>query len=199
MYSFVLRVAPDGSRVDFLLLWVADGFWRFSQRTLTRFGGGEHDYEDKFLQGTKTYWTEHGNGAEPAPGWDTVSGTAVVSVDLAAGQYKVTHGTTADTYAIGGGAVGQGSGTGSSASYAWSKRSGTYHYSTCDWVKRISADNLVTGTTPPDGKTLHQDCQLATKIRYRIQRVSRASARKSVDGRGMGVSRPEDADRTSRD
>src|ERR1035441_2350299 len=91
MYSFVLRVAPDGSRVDFLLLWVADGFWRFSQRTLTRFGGGEHDYEDKFLQGTKTYWTEHGNGAEPAPGWDTVSGTAVVSVDLAAGQYKVTH------------------------------------------------------------------------------------------------------------
>ena len=53
--------------------------------------------------GTKTYWTEHGNGAEPAPGWDTVSGTAIVSVDLAAGQYKVAHGTTADTYSIGGG------------------------------------------------------------------------------------------------
>jgi hypothetical protein len=108
--------------------------------------------------GTKTYWTEHGNGAEPAPGWDTVSGTSVVSVDLAAGQYKVAHGTTSDTYAIGGGAVGQGTGTGSSASYAWSKRSGTYHYSTCDWVKRISAENLVTGTTPPEGKALHQDC-----------------------------------------
>jgi hypothetical protein len=81
-----------------------------------------------------------------------------VSIDLATGQYTVAHGSTADTYAIGGGAVGQGTGTGSSASYAWSKRSGMYRYSTCDWVKRISADNHVTGTAPPDGKTLRQDC-----------------------------------------
>jgi competence protein ComEC len=52
--------------------------------------------------GTETYWTELGNGATPVPGWDTVSGTTVVSVDIAAMQYTVAHGTKTEPYAIGG-------------------------------------------------------------------------------------------------
>jgi beta-lactamase superfamily II metal-dependent hydrolase len=67
--------------------------------------------------GTKTYWTERGNGATPVPGTDTISGTAIVNVDLSAGRYTVTHGSKAETYAIGGGTVS--TGTGPSASFAW--------------------------------------------------------------------------------
>jgi beta-lactamase superfamily II metal-dependent hydrolase len=52
--------------------------------------------------GAETYWTEHGNGATPVPGWDTVSGTTIVSVDIAAMQYTVAHGTESESYAIGG-------------------------------------------------------------------------------------------------
>jgi len=50
--------------------------------------------------GTRTYWTEQGAGAAPLPGWDTVSGTAVVTVDLAAMQYTVAYGDKTDVYAI---------------------------------------------------------------------------------------------------
>jgi hypothetical protein len=34
--------------------------------------------------------------------------------------------------------------------YALSKHSSMYHYSRCDWVERIGADNLVTGGAAPD-------------------------------------------------
>ena len=51
--------------------------------------------------GAETYWTELGNGATPVPGWDTISGTTVVNVDLAAMQYTVAHGTKTDSYALG--------------------------------------------------------------------------------------------------
>ena len=48
--------------------------------------------------------------------------------------------------------------TPSHAAYAWSKNSRYYHYSTCDWVNRINAENLVRGTAPPEHKDLHPDC-----------------------------------------
>jgi competence protein ComEC len=51
--------------------------------------------------GAHTYWTERGAGATPVPGWDTVSGTAIVSVDLTAMKYTVTYGAQTDVYAIG--------------------------------------------------------------------------------------------------
>ncbi|MGA9623466.1 MAG: MBL fold metallo-hydrolase [Bryobacteraceae bacterium] len=107
--------------------------------------------------GAETYWTELGAGATPVPGWDTVSGTTVVSVDLAAMQYTVAHGATTDSYAIGGWPSTNGAPPAAPA-FAWSKLSGVYHYSTCDWVKSISPDNLETGDVPPPGKTLHKGC-----------------------------------------
>jgi beta-lactamase superfamily II metal-dependent hydrolase len=106
--------------------------------------------------GARTYWTEQGAGATPIPGWDTVSGTAVVSVDLAAIEYTVAYGAKTDVYTIG---SGPGATPATPApSYAWSKLSGEYHYITCEYVKSISPDNLETGNVPPAGKTLHHDC-----------------------------------------
>jgi beta-lactamase superfamily II metal-dependent hydrolase len=107
--------------------------------------------------GTRTYWTETGNGAEPVAGSDIVGGTAIVTVDAAANQYTVAYGAKVDTYAIGGGLISNGRGT-TPASFAWSKKSKIYHVSTCDWVKTINHENLMTGPTPPEGKTLHADC-----------------------------------------
>src|SRR5271157_32620 len=107
--------------------------------------------------GVETYWTEHGNGATPVPGWDTVSGTTVISVDIAAMQYTVAHGSKTEPYAIGS-RPGANVAAPAAASFAWSKLSGVYHYSTCDWVKSIGPDNLETGDVPPAGKALHKDC-----------------------------------------
>jgi competence protein ComEC len=107
--------------------------------------------------GAETYWTELGNGATPVPGWDTVSGTTVVSVDLAAMQYTVAHGATTDSYAIGAWPSSKGAPPAAPA-FAWSKLSGVYHYSTCDWVKSIGPENLETGDVPAAGKTLHKGC-----------------------------------------
>jgi beta-lactamase superfamily II metal-dependent hydrolase len=107
--------------------------------------------------GARTYWTEDGNGAMPVPGWDTIAGTTIVSVDIAAMQYTVAHGTNTEVYAIGGGTGTIGAAP-AAPSYAWSKLSGVYHYSTCDYVKSISPDNLETGNVPPAGKTLHSGC-----------------------------------------
>ncbi|MGP8243278.1 MAG: ComEC/Rec2 family competence protein [Bryobacteraceae bacterium] len=111
--------------------------------------------------GARTYWTEQGAGATPVPGWDTISGTAVVNVDLAAMQYTVAYGGRTDVYTIGGGAGGGAAPAApapATPTYAWSKLSGEYHYISCAYVKSISPDNLETGNVPPAGKTLHHDC-----------------------------------------
>ena len=42
--------------------------------------------------------------------------------------------------------------------YAWSVRSPMYHYASCRYVAQIKPENLRTGATPPDGKTLHVGC-----------------------------------------
>jgi beta-lactamase superfamily II metal-dependent hydrolase len=104
--------------------------------------------------GTRTYWTELGAGAAPVPGWDTVAGTAVVTVDLATMQYAVAYGTNTDVYSIGSGPAS----APATPTYAWSKHSNEYHYIDCNYVKSISPDNLQTGNVPPAGKTLHHDC-----------------------------------------
>lgn len=107
--------------------------------------------------GTQTYWTELGSGATPIPGWDTIAGTTVVNVDIAAMTYTVAHGAQTDVYAIGG-AAGTDGAAPAAPSYAWSKLSSEYHYITCEYVKSISPNNLMTGNAPPAGKTLHHDC-----------------------------------------
>lgn len=107
--------------------------------------------------GAETYWTELGSGATPVPGWDTVSGTTVINVDIAAMQYTVAQGAKTEPYPIGGRANVNRAAPAAPA-FAWSKLSGLYHYSTCDWVKSIGPDNLETGNVPPAGKALHKDC-----------------------------------------
>jgi hypothetical protein len=42
--------------------------------------------------------------------------------------------------------------------FAWSRKSNVYHQAFCRYVSNINPENLVTGSTPPTGKTLHQGC-----------------------------------------
>ena len=56
---------------------------------------------DRDVTGIETYWTERGTGAVPLPGWDTVSATTVVTVDLSTMQFSVVYGINSDAYAIG--------------------------------------------------------------------------------------------------
>lgn len=108
--------------------------------------------------GAKTYWTENGNGATPTPGWDTVAGTTIVTVDATTNQYTVAHGTKSETFVIGGGPTVSATAPIAPTSFSWSTNSKLYHLSTCDWVASINPDNLMTGTTPPATKTLHREC-----------------------------------------
>jgi len=114
------------------------------------------------------YWTETGAGATPQAGVDVVGGNIVVEVDPGATTYTVKP-TTGEgaTYPI----AGAGGGTTpvtpvvvppapvtTTPKYAWSKKSSLYHYANCPMVARISKDNLEEGDTPPEGKTLHENC-----------------------------------------
>lgn len=112
--------------------------------------------------GVKAYWTERGEGADPDPGFDTVSGNIVVEVG--SDSYTVTHnGNQHDTYTFGNsaGAIPP-TGTAEPAApvqqYAWSKKSKVYHYANCRFVSNISPENLETGSAPPPGKILHKNC-----------------------------------------
>jgi beta-lactamase superfamily II metal-dependent hydrolase len=117
--------------------------------------------------GIKTYWTEHGNGASPEPDFDEVAGNIVVEVAPGAATYSVSSGTQQlASYPITGGLA---NGTLPSPAptpavagenYAWSKNSGVYHHADCKYVQSISSQNLVTGSSPPPGKTLHKNCPL---------------------------------------
>jgi hypothetical protein len=42
--------------------------------------------------------------------------------------------------------------------YGWSKKAPVCHYMDCSSVKRISPENLKTGSTPPPDKKLHEGC-----------------------------------------
>jgi hypothetical protein len=108
--------------------------------------------------GTNTYWTEAGEGAHPQPGRDVVGGNIVVEVIPRSNTFTVTYSNNKkDTYPMWETyqAVPP---TPSAVKYAWSKKSSKYHYITCRYVDSISPQNLETGSTPPEGKTLHEGC-----------------------------------------
>jgi len=114
-------------------------------------------------QGVKTYWTEHGNGGDPEPGLDLVGGNIVVQVDPGATTFSVSSGAgPAQKFAIGSAAMPQPDNPVAQPTalptYAWSVKSHLYHYANCDYVKSINPENLQTGSTPPENKTLHQSC-----------------------------------------
>lgn len=107
--------------------------------------------------GVRTYWTETGAGGIPEPGWDAVCGHISIQVQAGASNFTVTCGTQSDSYAL------WDASTPAPASvprFAWSSRSGVYHYAECRIVRTISPGNLQRGDTPPPGKTLHQLCPL---------------------------------------
>jgi hypothetical protein len=112
----------------------------------------------------KLYWTETGNGGAPESGLDAIGGNIIVQVAPNASSFSVTYaGTHTDTYPISStaGPTGGNSTTGAASTtpkYAWSKKSGVYHLTSCRFVQNISPDNLERGDTPPAGKTLHKNC-----------------------------------------
>jgi len=104
----------------------------------------------------KVYWTEQGAGATPEAGIDVIAGDVRIEVAPGATSYSVTYpGSSTDTYQIKG-SPGPGPGPGPAPStgqkFAWSKRSSVYHDANCPDVKRILAENLVEGDTPPGDK-----------------------------------------------
>ena len=112
-----------------------------------------------FLRDGRRFWPvgcNYTSGSAGARFWQAWPETEI-RVDLAAMQYTVAHGTKADPYTVGGRPGANGAAPAAPA-FAWSKLSGVYHYSTCDWVKSIGPDNLETGNVPPAGKALHKDC-----------------------------------------
>jgi beta-lactamase superfamily II metal-dependent hydrolase len=104
--------------------------------------------------GVKTYWTETGKGAAPISTWDVVGGSILVEMTPGADHYTVKPVSgEAHDYPLK--AV---TPQPTQQSYVWSVRSKIYHYADCAVAKSISEGNRRTGTTPPEGKTLHQGC-----------------------------------------
>jgi beta-lactamase superfamily II metal-dependent hydrolase len=103
--------------------------------------------------GIKTFWTEKGIGT-PDSEMDVLAGNVIVEVVPNTQGFKVSYGTgKVEQFPFWEG------GENPLLTYAWSKNSNIYHYSNCPTVKTIKAENLVQGATPPEGKTLHQNCQ----------------------------------------
>lgn len=103
----------------------------------------------------KTYWTSPGSrNVDPEPLFDVISGNTIVEVVPGATEFTVTREDgVSDRYPFWTSAA-----SGPSVTFAWSKKRNVYHVSTCTYVQNISPQNLMQGTTPPAGKTLHADC-----------------------------------------
>jgi competence protein ComEC len=118
--------------------------------------------------GVRTYWTEHGAGAEPEPGFDDVVGNVIVDVAPSAGSYSVSSGTQLlASYPIAAGVSSNAvtappiSPTPSSSEvFVWSKNSSVYHHADCKYAALIKSENRVTGSNPPATMKLHKDCPL---------------------------------------
>lgn len=99
----------------------------------------------------KVYWTEHGAGATPQAGIDVVAGDVRIEVAPGATSYTVSYpGSTSETYPTK--ASPSPAPAPAAKKFAWSKRSAVYHNANCPDVKRILAENLVDGDTPPRDK-----------------------------------------------
>lgn len=106
--------------------------------------------------GARTYWTTSGKGvAKPQVGTDAVGDNIIVEVAPGGAAFTVTYsGNKTDTYHT----WGANGDANAQPAFAWSVKSGTYHYAACRYVKNISPANLQRGASPPSDKTLHADC-----------------------------------------
>lgn len=108
--------------------------------------------------GVQLFWTSDGGGVDADSMFDVVGGNIIVEASPAAQVFTVRT-TIGGNQPVREFSIWGGTPTPPVlANYAWSKKSSVYHVSTCVYVKNISAENLETGTAPPAGKTLHQDC-----------------------------------------
>lgn len=105
-----------------------------------------------------TYWTHlGGGGVTPVAGKDKIGGNIIIESAPGETTFTVTYsGNSVDTYSVWNPLVVAGSSA--NGQFAWSKRSGVYHFAGCSYVANISPSNLETGTTPPSGKQLHAGC-----------------------------------------
>lgn len=105
--------------------------------------------------GVKLYWTERGQGESPDAVADVLAGNIIVQMAPVATTFTVSYGSHTDIFPLWEQAT-----TPSTTvpRYAWSKKSGIYHYAECRYVSQIKPENLERGDTPPQGKTLHQLC-----------------------------------------
>jgi beta-lactamase superfamily II metal-dependent hydrolase len=111
------------------------------------------------VHNVRTYWTEMGNGVEPDPGLDVVGGNIVVEVGPNASTFTITYGEHADSYSLAGtGTIPTTGPVATTPKYAWSKKSGSYHFANCRYVQNIAAANLQKGDEPPPDKKLHKNC-----------------------------------------
>jgi competence protein ComEC len=109
------------------------------------------------IKGVRTYWTDDGIGADPDPKWDIIGGDIVVEATPNSYEFMVKFGgNKVDTYQDWGFIPPVGPFP--AKTYAWSKNSSVYHYADCAVVRSIRQENLQTGSTPPDKKTLHPGC-----------------------------------------
>ena len=106
--------------------------------------------------GIKTYWTQTGEGVEPEPGLDVVGKNIVVQAAPGGATFTVTYNfQNVDTYPLWGAPQ---DAVGPAPTLAWSKNSPRYHFADCSYVSNINPANLQQGSTPPPGKTQHEDC-----------------------------------------
>lgn len=120
--------------------------------------GNEHGHPKKDCldrlhnAGVVTYWTARGAGASPTPGQDKIGGNIQVEAAPGSSTFTVTYaGTQVDPYEVW-------NPVGTQGSFSWSKLSQVYHLGNCKYVQNISPANLMSGGTPPAGKTLHSGC-----------------------------------------
>lgn len=107
--------------------------------------------------GINTYWTEKGNGVSAEPGHDIIGGNIIVEVKPRSDSFSVTYSNhNKDIYPMW--EPFKAAPSTGSAKYAWSKKSSMYHYITCRFVDIINSQNYQSGSTPPEGKTLHEGC-----------------------------------------
>lgn len=107
--------------------------------------------------GVRLFWTTRGGGVDPDPDFDVVGGNIIVEVEPNAQVFAVRH-TSGSQAAVEFPMWNAATPMPAATAFAWSKRSQVYHLSSCRYVANISPDNLQSGTAPPAGKTLHQNC-----------------------------------------
>jgi beta-lactamase superfamily II metal-dependent hydrolase len=107
----------------------------------------------------RTYWTTTGmDTTPPRPGFDFVGNNIIVEFAHDSAKFKVTYaGNLSHEYYVHGATPADAT-SAPPATYVWSALSGIYHVADCSYVQNISAVNRRSGSAPPAGKRLHDDC-----------------------------------------